>query len=356
MGITLKDVHESFDILQAHARSRVDVNLDAWVNNLPRFLESRPEIKGEVKILDIKRGSGGSVNGNLIFRAQLDTGDGRKSENYVVRYSAAKGLENQFKIQKALIESGVPAANPLWMDAAGEFFGIPAFVMEFIDAEVPLQSYFTVGPLAEASPDDRRIMISNVIKTVAKIHEMDWKERGLGFLLENGEVDTLLDKELVKWYLGVDTFAPDQKEALYPAFQWLKENQPEVSDPVFVHNDSNMANFMFRGIDVAAVLDFGESHIGPRELDLAAQNNANHLLGIGLNEKEGIPSEAQWLAEYEKISGYKVRDWEYYTTFALFRLSVVMLFFTMGIPDILREKTKDVSLYWQNQLMDRLQR
>ena len=71
-------------------------------------------------------------------------------------------------------------------------------------------------------------------------------------------------------------------------------------------------------------------------------------------KKEGAPSEAQWLAEYEEVSGYKVQNWEYYKTFSLFLLSIVMLFFNLGIPDDLREKTKDVSLFWQNQLMERI--
>ncbi len=354
MQLTLQDIHQSFETLQAHARSRISVDLELWSQNLSKFLEHQPEIKGEVKIIDIKRGSGGSASGNIIFKAELNRGEGRKPENFVVRYSMAEGLPKQFNIQKELIKSGVPAADPLWIDETGAFFDVPAFVMEFVDAKVGLQSYFTTGPLAEAAPKDRRIMISNVIKKVAKIHAMDWEAGGLDLLYEEGKGDTLLESELNTWNSSVVDYAPDAEELLFPAYQWLKENQPVVTDPVFLHGDSNMSNYMFRGTDVVAVLDYGESHIGPRELDLGRQCNGNHLLGMGMGKVDGVPSEEEWLAEYEAISGYKVKNWDYYKTFSLFRLSIVMHFFNLGIPDDLREKTRDVSLYWQNQLFDRI--
>lgn len=313
------------------ARSgQVRVDLEAWVSKLETFIGQQPETQGRVVVSDVERPATGTAGGNAQFTAELDCGEGRRTQRFVVRYEPPRGvfheydMPSMFAILRALQGTGVPAPRPFWIDATGELLGVPAFVMEFVEGTVPRQSYFREGPVADASSSERRTMISNVIETIAKIHAVDWEARGLGFLENRGHGKTLIERD-ISWYWGfLEATLPERVEQYIPIRQWLLDNQPVVEEPVINHGDCQLGNYMFRGAEVAAVLDWEMCCLAPPEADLAYLCVFNEYVSSGLEQlPDGIPEEAEWLAEYERASGHRIQDWEYFRTMMLYRLAMI---------------------------------
>jgi len=140
------DLGSDVNLLVSHARSRVVVmDMEEWRGKLESFLEEQPEVKGKVVVTDIERAETGASSGNLQFTAQLDLGEGPCLNRFSVRYHPTDSffppsnydLVAQFKIQKALQGTGVPAPNPLWLDSTGESLGVPGFIMEYKGGTAP---------------------------------------------------------------------------------------------------------------------------------------------------------------------------------------------------------------------------
>lgn len=328
-----QDKNPSKDVTRFMADARggqVTVDLEAWASKLEAFIERQPEIRGGVAVSDVTRPATGTAGGNAYFTAQLDHGDGIRSQRLLVRYAPPKGvfheydMPSMFRILAALQGTGVPAPKPYWIDETGENLGVPAFIMEFLEGSVPRQSYFTEGPVAEANASERRTMVSSVIKTVAKVHAVDWEARGLAFLKNRGQGNTLIECD-IGWYWGfLKATLPDRVEAYVPIRQWLLDNQPSAGRPVLNHGDCQLGNYMFQGTEVCGVLDWEITCLAPPETDLAYLCVFNEYLKSGMEQlPEGIPPEEEWLAEYERESGHRVQDWEYYRTMMLYRLAVI---------------------------------
>lgn len=328
--------------LMKEARSgQVTADLEAWAGKLETFIERQPEVKGKVVVEDLERPATGTAGGNAQFAAKLDLGRGPLTRRFLIRYQPPKGVFHDydipglFNVHRALQGTGIPAPKPLWLDATGEFMGVPAFIMDFVEGAVPLQSYFSEGPIAEATPSHRETMISNVIETVARIHAVDWRRRGLEFLRDRGRGATLVERD-ISWYWDfLECTLPDQVGKFTPVRKWLLENQPAIKEPVLNHGDCQLGNYMFRGPDVAAVLDWEMACLGAREMDLAYLKLANEYVSVGLEERpEGVPPDEDWLAEYERVSGYKIQEWDYYRTMMLYRFAMI---FTCGSSRVFPE-------------------
>jgi len=338
------------------------MDLEAWGPKLASFIERQPEVKGRVVVRDLERPGTGTAGGNAVFEAELDLGDGPSSCRYVVRYAPPKSsfheydMPSMYKIHSALQGTGVPIARPCWLDGTGEFLGVPAFIMEYVDGDVPRQAYFQDGPLAEAQPSDRRVMVSNVIKTIAGIHAVDWQGRGLAFLQDRGRGRTLIERDM-SWYWDLlESSLPDRVDEFRPMWDWLVRNQPILEEPVLTHGDSQPGNYMFRGVEVAAVLDWEMCCLLSRESDLAYLCLANQVTSSFLDKlPDGVPPDEEWLTEYEEISGHKIRNWDYYYMMMLYRLTMIMSCGCARIfpPDQL-EATRPMWGFFEDRLMERM--
>ncbi len=343
-------------------KGQVMMDLEAWGPRLASFLEQQPEISGRVLIRDLERPATRTAGGNARFVAELDLGDGPVIRRYVVRYHPPKSVFHEYdipamyKTHKALQWTGVPIATALWLDATGKFLGVPAFIMEHVEGTVPSQAYLTQGPIAEGSPAERRAMVSNVIQTLATIHTVDWKGRGLAFLQERGRGRTLLERDMSWYWDFLKSSLPDRVDEFRPIWDWLVENQPTLEKPVLNHGDCQLANYMFRGVEVAAVLDWEMCCLASREADLAYMCVANEYTSAGLGAlPDGFPEPEEWLAEYENVSGYTIRNWEYYYTMMLYRLSMIMICGSARVcrQDIL-EATRPIWGWFEDRLIARM--
>src|SRR5262245_27662385 len=93
-------------------------------------------------------------------------------------------LARQVGVMRALDRSAVPVPRVLWLEEDRRHLGAAFYVMARIEGEVPSEvpPYHAFGPLLEAPPERRARIWWNSVATLASIHAVDWRARGLGFL------------------------------------------------------------------------------------------------------------------------------------------------------------------------------
>lgn len=327
----ITDQVDGTEITKGLRAGQVMADFDSWKPNIEKFIASQPEVSGPVEVTDLKRPDTGTAGGNALFYAEADFGKGPEKRRFLLRYEPEKGTfdENDvpgvFKIHKALEATDVKCPKALWLDATGESVGAPAMVVEFVAGDVPKQMFFWDGCFAEASAADRKAMVTNFLKAMNSVHEVDWVAASLGFLQERSHGETPIERDINWYWEFLSRAMPHRVEEFRPAKDWLIANQPQQYNISLTHGDCQPGNYMFKGTGVSAVLDWEMTALLPREVDLAyfciAYEGVSSLAGPAL---EGVQSVDDMIAEYQVISGYTLQDWDYYRTMMLFRLSAIM--------------------------------
>lgn len=299
---------------------------------LVSFLSSQPDVRGPVEVALEGRPSTGTAGGNLVFTATADFGNGRKARRFVLRYRMDEGvvprwlvdLAGQSLQQRRLFEAGVPVARVRWTDWVGASLGVPGYVMDFVRGRVPPQDYYRGGVLAESDPAARERMLRNIVGMHARIHAVDWRAAGLGFLEKRGRGTTPIERE-TDWYCALLRIVRPELDPMARRLeQWVRAKQPPEQRAVLLHGDSNVGNYFFAesSPDIVAVSDFEMSFLGPPECDLAwffMVNDAFRPDGWA-----GDPGNDELAAEYERASGRRLEHMEFYYTFSTARLALVL--------------------------------
>jgi aminoglycoside phosphotransferase (APT) family kinase protein len=321
---------------------------------IERFIRSQPGITGPVVISNVRANAEmGASNGIVLFTAQYDDGSGPVTRDLVLRHAPGSetrlfyeyDLARQFRVQRAMRGTGVPVPEALWLDADGAHFGVPGYVMEMIRGTASHTSAFTRGPLVGATPADREIMLDNVMAALVKIHGLDYAALGLGDFVMNAPGETPLERS-INWYWQTwDWINLPIHARMVPVRRWLLENTPSGATAL-THGDSMLHNYLFNGTEVVAVLDWEMSTLGPPEVDLAVQCLGNEMFAAPPDS--GLlrpPSEADWLARYEKAGGRPAENFPFYKKYAVY-------FNIIAIEALLRHLPPDARAA-QNPLTDR---
>ena len=122
----------------------------------------------------------GGVSGQ-VTAFEVQNADG-STERFVVCRHGARDLArepeiaaHEFSVLKTVRAAGVRAPAPRYVDAAGEFFGTPCIVLEFVDGA------------SDEAPDDQRL-VDELANELAAIHRVDID--GLSFLRRLEQADT----------------------------------------------------------------------------------------------------------------------------------------------------------------------
>src|SRR3990167_3481784 len=98
---------------------------------LHAFIEAQPSVAGPVEIgpIEYLLDGAGSSNGIAFFEAELDRGDGRRRQDYVLRYFpgitllSQKSYKDEYLTLQATRAAGLPTPKPLWLDEDGKQLG-----------------------------------------------------------------------------------------------------------------------------------------------------------------------------------------------------------------------------------------
>jgi aminoglycoside phosphotransferase (APT) family kinase protein len=316
-------------IIEINRKVRLgDTPIEEWTRRIERMLRAQPDLHGAIRVSRVRalEGGAGSSSGTLFFQAEV--GAENSAKEYVLRFTPAEqlfhsyDLDGQVRIQRALAETDVPVPAQCWEDIKGAYLTVPGYIMERARGDAAPGAWFSEGIIAEASPAHRRELILSFVATLARIHAVDWRRRGLSFLLDRARGEGLIARE-INWYWDGIAWAVETgpMERFQGIRAWLLENQPAYQAPVLCHGDANFTNYLFAGNGVSAVLDWEMAFIGTPECDLSYA-----VLGMAAltgQFPEGVPSAEEMLAEYERLSGRSLQNMPYYRLFSLYRIVLI---------------------------------
>jgi aminoglycoside phosphotransferase (APT) family kinase protein len=314
-------------------------DLDADRARLTAWLQRQLPDATDVRITDlVAPQTSGFSNETLLFDLEYARDGHARRDPLVVRIEP-KGepvfpeydLGLQFRTMRVLAATDVPVPRMYWIEERDRsVLGGAFYVMGQVSGRVPTDQppYHAGGWMTEASPAERAAIWWGGIETLAKIHRLDYRALGFGFLERPELGATPVDWQLAYYRRYLAWAAGDRSQpTAEAALAWLEQHKPAGEPTVLCWGDARIGNIIYDGTTPAAVLDWEMVTLGSPEMDLAWSIflDRHHSEGLEVPRLEGFPSYEDSVARYEALTGHRVRHLHYYQVFAGFRFAVIMI-------------------------------
>ena len=292
---------------------------------LAEWLAKRIEGASGVSIGELRApGANGFSNITALFEAGWRSQGMEKRRRLVARIEpTGEGLfptydvGRQFDIMKALESSAVPVPKALWMERDTTILGSPFLVMEHIEGHVPSDdpSFAASGWVLGLTPQQRRTLCDNAIAALVRVHQVDWRGRGLDWLRRPG-AGTSAERELA-YYEHFYRWAAEglTVPVVEAGLAWARERIVPDDELVLSWGDSRIGNMIFgEDMRVLAVIDWEGASLATREKDLGHWLQLTHVYTeqFGLDLPEGFPDRTALLRRYEQLSNQPLGDVRFY--------------------------------------------
>lgn len=239
-------------------------------------------------------------------------------------------LRKQYRAMELMGPTGVPVPRMRWYEDDPAVLGAPFFVMDRIDGAIPPDNptYHVADVCASWSPESRRAAWLDGVAQMARIHRLDWRAAGFGWLDQPRWGPTGLAQQLgyYRHYLGWATDGHPHPTC-DPGLRWLEEHAPREERLGLSWGDARVGNMIFADDRCAAVLDWEMAAILDPEADLAwwLFLDWHHSAGFGIDRLAGFPDPSETVAAWEARVDRPARHLPYYEVFAAFRFAVIMI-------------------------------
>jgi aminoglycoside phosphotransferase (APT) family kinase protein len=290
--------------------------------------------------------SGGLSSTSVLFEASWISAGAERRGAYVARMAPEASavpvfpsydLAAQFEvISQVAARCDIPLPKLRWNEPGGGSLGTPFFVMDQVDGRVPLDNppYVFAGWLLEAAPEERALLQRASVRVLATLHAITESAAAFPALRPPGGMDALrchVDRqhEYYRWALADDGI---QVPIIERGLRWLGEHWPRDRGPqadVLSWGDARIGNIIYQGFEPAAVLDWEMASLGPRELDVGWFVFL-HRFFQDIAEFFGLDGLPDFLRRsdvercYQELSGYALRDMDFYLVYAALRHAIVM--------------------------------
>lgn len=322
-------------------------SLSACQDRFDRWVQARLGDVSGLRVAEFTApGGSGFSNATLFSTLAYRIGGEQITRRIVIRVAPAANsypvfrnydIPLQFDVMKALGEhSDVPVPRMLWRELDTSIFGEVFYVMEHTEGQIPADSppYPTAGFVKDASPAQREAMWWNGLAAMARLHRLDWKAAGLGFLAWPDDGHSSLEHYLARCAADLAwASAGREQPLLLSSLEWLRQNMPADEPDVLSWGDARIGNQIFRNFEVAAILDWEMVAIGSPEIDFGWWLFVDKvtMAGGGLGDAyarprlEGLPAHEETIRRYGEMLGRPIRHAHYYQVFAGLRFGIVML-------------------------------
>jgi aminoglycoside phosphotransferase (APT) family kinase protein len=240
----------------------------------------------------------------------------------------ANDVLREARLIAALAGTGVPVPEILAVGAAGDVLNVPFYVMSYQRGVV----FTDRTPPALASPRSRRELALDLIDTLAALHAVDWRTRGLEDFGRPGGFNTRHVQRMTRLVRGEDGKV-DPRFAELGA--WLTDHAPAESGAAILHSDYRLGNVMLAAQGpgrVLAVLDWELATIGDPLLDVGyflasyprpgEPRTPTEDFGLALLE-HGYPNRDELAARYSTAMGRDLGGLGWYKTLAQYKLAAL---------------------------------
>lgn len=271
---------------------------ERWLRaNLPGF-----ESAGVRSIVAVEGGAS-----NITCRVELDG----PAPAVGLRMQRERGIFEPYdvlregEVLRRLARSTVPVPAVLGEERDKEPLGAPFLVLEWVDA-----------PHMGNAPDAD---FGAFTAMVARIHSLDWRALGLDILhVPPGPREALLS-ELGVIAARMPAFGCQDDALLARAFETLRNTVPTDGHLALCQGDINIFNYLFRGGQVVAVVDWEQARISDPRSDVGHLLSLTHLKGAPWMDADAMP----FAMAYGAVSGSALVGMAWFRARWLFELGVI---------------------------------
>ncbi|PRQ39277.1 putative acyl-CoA dehydrogenase/oxidase, protein kinase [Rosa chinensis] len=272
----------------------------------------------------------------------MQVGSGASVKRYVLRkkppgklLQSAHAVEREFQVLQALgNHTVVPVPKVFCLCTDPSVIGTAFYIMEFLEGRI-----FVDPRLPGVEPASRRAIYQATAKALASLHSADVDAIGLG---NYGRRENYCKRQVERWakqYIAsTGEGKPERNPKMFELIDWLQQHIPLEDSSGgatgLVHGDFRLDNLVFHPIEdrVVGILDWELSTLGNQMCDVA-YCSLPYITDLGVDKDqlgkgmehtglpEGIPSQAEYVAEYCSSSGkpWPFAQWKFYIAFSLFR-------------------------------------
>lgn len=299
----------------------------------------RKELGSSFQLSEARWLSGGASKLQMAFTLEWDRpGIGREKTPMVLRMEPAESIVEtsrlrEFQLIKSM-EGVVPVPPVFWCDELGAHLPYPALIYGFAPGVTkPADAANKVsGAGTQLTPELREKLAPQFIDHLARIHGRDWRDAGLT-AFQAPEPGIQCAVWGVDWWERVwEEDGDEEIPLLRIAANWMRRNLPVLNDPVIVHADYRLGNFLFTEHDarLTAWLDWELGRIGDRHQDLA-WTTSRAFANVDTDGKTllvcGLVPESQFIETYERASGARVdaRTLHWYKIYNNYSMAILLL-------------------------------
>ena len=247
------------------------------VEPLRRWFAARLEA-AELEVVAVRPVSGGLVNhvGFVDVRRRPDA----RSERFLIRVDPVTGpyapydMPAQYDRFVRLHRAGLRVPRPLFLETDRSVVGREFWISEFVEGETP-------GRLLDLDTGQGTRRLHSYVAALADIHATDWQAAGLERRCPP------LDIPALRHGLAAPGPELDRLEAadraLFEATATrLRAMLPSSFPMRLTHGDCSLSNYIYRGADVAAVVDWDLARITDPVSDLGYYCAIHHRFQMAL--------------------------------------------------------------------------
>lgn len=288
-------------------------------------------------------GSTGMSSETLLFDANWDEGGVTQTRSLVARVAPDPAavpvfrvydLDRQFQVMRLVAErTSVPVPRTYWLETDCAALGVPFFVMERVQGQVPpdIMPYVFGSWLRDATLDEQRRLQDATVRVLAELHAIVRPEETFAFLSIAGPGPTPLRRHVADQWSFYQWIGDGLRVPLIErCFAWMEDHWPKDEEPtVLSWGDARIGNVMYRDFEPVAVLDWEMAALGPREMDLGWLIYL-HRFYEDMAAQFGQPSMPHFLrrdevvATYQSLTGYTPHDLDFYTMYSALRHGIIM--------------------------------
>lgn len=332
---------ETPDLTQMKTSTR---DLGVIRQRLTAWMEKTLGAAAEPELSEVRNpSSGGMSSETLLFEMTWKENGVKKSGAFVGRLPPASDAfpvfpKYDFPLQVGVMRlveerSQVKVPKVLWDEPNPDVLGMPFFIMARASGEpLPdLPPYPFGGWLADASPAEQAALQNNAVAMIAGIHGVKASAEELAFLMPKSTEGSMMRRVFTDWKNYYD-WAREGLEVplITEMLAWLEAHWPKTdSDSVICWGDARPGNILWENFTPTAVLDWEMASVGPRELDVAwlvfFHKYFQYIaLQLGFPEApmSGYMTREAIVAEYERVSGTKLQNFDWYLAFCATRMAM----------------------------------
>ncbi|KAF2822581.1 APH-domain-containing protein [Ophiobolus disseminans] len=272
-----------------------------------------------------------------------------QSKKFVVRKKppgklvskTAHKVEREYRILHALQNTDVPVPKVYGLCEDDSVIGSPFYIMEFLDGRI-----FTEPHFKDVSPEHRREMWHDAVRTLAKLHRLVPKSIGLE---SYGKPTGFYDRQ-IKTFTALGEAQSKTRDAetgkevgdvprMSDLVQFFSDKRKQPRDRgVPIHGDYKIDNLVYHKTEprVIGILDWEMSTIGHPLSDLSnlivpwtitsfsTQRRNSHPAFALHAHTPGLPTREEAIAWYADVAGWNpAPELAWGTAFAMFRDSII---------------------------------